>query len=45
MVISIGDSATSSDAQRIEIAVLAVSVVAVAIAAVTGRFRSLVEIS
>ncbi len=45
MVVSIGDSTTPSDAQRIEIAVLAVSVIAVAIAAVTGRFRSLVEIS
>ncbi len=45
MVVSIGDSATPSDAQRIEIAVLAVSVIAVAIAAVTGRFRSLAELS
>ena len=45
MVVSIGDGATSSDAQGIEIAVLAVSLVAVATAAFTGRFRSLVEIS
>lgn len=45
MAVSIGDPATSSDAQGVEVAVLAVSVVAVATAAFTGRFRSLARIS
>jgi len=45
MVVSIGDQATSSEAQGIEVAVLAISVIAVATAAITGRFRSLVKIS
>lgn len=45
MGVSISDRATSSDAQGLEIAVLVVSVVAVATAALTGRFRSLVELS
>lgn len=45
MVAAVVDGATTNDARTVEIAVLTVSVVAVAAAAFTGRFRSLVEIS
>ncbi len=45
MVMSALDDATSGDARGAELAVLAISFAAVASAAVTGRFRSLTQLS
>jgi hypothetical protein len=45
MIMAVSDDATSGNARGVELAVLVVSVIAVAVAAFTGRFRSLVEIS